>query len=187
MSSFTKKAIVESFLKLLKEKPVEKITIKDIVEDCGINRNTFYYHFEDIPSLMEEILREETERVLGKHLGADSWEEGFIAAVEFALDNKRSVFHLYNSAKREVFEQYLNQIGRDVIGRFVDQQAEGLSVNEEDKRLLTTFYCSALTGLVVEWLGTGMKYDAREMIRRLGKMLDGEIRNALLRVSKVDF
>ena len=55
MSSFTKKAIVESFLKLLKEKPVEKITIKDIVEDCGINRNTFYYHFDDIPSLMEEI------------------------------------------------------------------------------------------------------------------------------------
>ena len=105
MSSFTKKAIVESFLKLLKEKPVEKITIKDIVEDCGINRNTFYYHFDDIPSLMEEILREETECVLGKHLGTDSWEEGFIAAVEFALDYKRSLFNLYFSAYLDVFEQ----------------------------------------------------------------------------------
>ena len=52
MPAFTKKAIADSFLKLLREKPLDKITIKDIVEDCGINRNTFYYHFEDIPALV---------------------------------------------------------------------------------------------------------------------------------------
>ena len=69
MSSLTKKAIANSFLGLLQEKPLEKITVKEIVEDCGINRNTFYYHFDDIPSLLELILREETERVLGEHLG----------------------------------------------------------------------------------------------------------------------
>ena len=47
MSSFTRKAIMESCIRLLEDRPVDKITVKDIVEDCQINRNTFYYHFKD--------------------------------------------------------------------------------------------------------------------------------------------
>ena len=56
MASFTKKAIRESFMRLLAERPVDKITVKDIVEDCGIARNTFYYHYRDIYEVLEEIL-----------------------------------------------------------------------------------------------------------------------------------
>ena len=51
MANFTKNAIKASCLKLLNERPISKITVKDIVEDCGINRNSFYYHFQDIPAL----------------------------------------------------------------------------------------------------------------------------------------
>ena len=53
MPNFTKKAIKDSMKKLLNERPLNQITVKDIVEDCGINRNSFYYHFEDMPSLIE--------------------------------------------------------------------------------------------------------------------------------------
>ena len=51
MSAYTKQAIKNSFLKLLNERPLSRVTVKAIVEDCGINRNTFYYHFADIPPL----------------------------------------------------------------------------------------------------------------------------------------
>ena len=64
MASFTKKAIVQTFLKLLDDRPLNQITVKDIVEACGINRNSFYYHFEDLPSLMEEILKDEADRII---------------------------------------------------------------------------------------------------------------------------
>ena len=57
MASFTRKAIMDSFMKLVDQRPISKITIKDIVEDCGVNRNTFYYHFADIPALIEAIWR----------------------------------------------------------------------------------------------------------------------------------
>ena len=56
MPNFTRRAIKESFLKLLNQRPLNQITVKDIVEDCGINRNSFYYHFEDLPALLEEQL-----------------------------------------------------------------------------------------------------------------------------------
>jgi AcrR family transcriptional regulator len=68
MPTFTKAAIKATFISLLNKKPLNKITVKEIVEECGINRNSFYYHFDDIPSLLEEILVEEADRfvVFGK-------------------------------------------------------------------------------------------------------------------------
>ena len=55
MSKFTKQAIYASFLKFLNEKPLDKITVKDIVDDCGINRKTFYYYFQDMYDLAREM------------------------------------------------------------------------------------------------------------------------------------
>ena len=72
MPSFTRKAIMESFMKLLDARPLNKITIKDIVEECGINRNTFYSHFEDIPALVEAIFKEETDRFISAHTSVAS-------------------------------------------------------------------------------------------------------------------
>lgn len=60
MPSFTKKAIMESFLHLAAKKPLDKITVRDIVDDCGINRNTFYYYFQDIYAVLEELCRHAT-------------------------------------------------------------------------------------------------------------------------------
>lgn len=175
MAQFTKKAIIESFLKLLNERPLDKITIKDVVEDCQINRNTFYYHFENIPALVEVIFREETERVIAEHQDISSWEDGFIAAADFALKNKKVIYHIYNSANRGDFERYLNNITSDVMTRFVEQMSRGVRVSGEDKALLSSFYKAALTGMILDWLNAGMKYDPVTVIRRLGKMLDGNI------------
>ena len=103
MTQFTSKAIEESFIRLLNERPLDKITIKDIVDDCGISRNTFYYHFQDITALLEHVLNADVERVLSQHLDMDSWEDGFISAARFALENKRLVYHIYNSVSSATF------------------------------------------------------------------------------------
>ena len=64
MANFTEKAIKASFLKLLNERPLTKITVRDIVEDCGINRNSFYYHYRDIPALLEELITEQADKII---------------------------------------------------------------------------------------------------------------------------
>lgn len=98
MPGFTKQAIKRSFMKLLNERPVSRITVKDIVEDCGINRNSFYYHYQDLPSMVEEIIIEETNEIIRRHPTVDSLEEGLDVAVSFALKNKRAALHLYHSS-----------------------------------------------------------------------------------------
>ena len=62
---------------------MDKITVMDIVERCDITRGCFYYHFQDIYAVFEEVLRMETERMLAYDNAADSWEENFIAAASF--------------------------------------------------------------------------------------------------------
>ena len=64
MAGRTKEDIRASLLRLLSQKPINKITVRDIVEDCGINRNTFYYHYEDIPSVIEEMITDEAEKII---------------------------------------------------------------------------------------------------------------------------
>ena len=61
MSKLTQKAIKESFVKLVDKKPIDRITIKDITDECGISRNTFYYHYSDLPALVEELLMDSAE------------------------------------------------------------------------------------------------------------------------------
>lgn len=184
MAQFTERAIAESFIKLLNERPLDKITIKDIVEDCGINRNTFYYHFADIPALVESILNAETKAAFTEQGLGDSWEESFITAAQFALQNKRVVYHIYNSVRREEVERYLNAIAGEVMHRFVEQEAAERKISKEDKQLIADFYRAALVGMILDWLGSGMKYDPVNRIQRLGRILKGNIELALERAEE---
>ena len=106
MPGFTKQAIRNSFIRLLNERPVSQITVKDIVEDCGINRNSFYYHYQDLPSMAEEIILEEAEAMVRQHPSVDSIEECIDLAVSFALENRRAAIHLY-SANRDLLNKVI--------------------------------------------------------------------------------
>ena len=63
-SQETKRALAASLKKLMNKKPLSKITINEIVQDCGLNRNSFYYHFEDIYALFKWMLEQEAVEVV---------------------------------------------------------------------------------------------------------------------------
>lgn len=184
MSQLTKKAIAESFIKLVNEMPFDKITVKDIVEDCGVNRNTFYYHYQDIYALVREIFEAETAKVLESTFEYDSWQEAFLQGTVFALENRRGIYHIYNSMKRKEIEDYLYTVTGKIMADFVKKQAAGMHVKEEDIHLIAHFYECALVGMVLRWLDGGMKDDPEYLIRRMGTLVEGNIRTMLERAVK---
>ena len=190
MPNFTKQAIKSAFMKLLNEQPLNKISVRSIVEECGINRNSFYYHFQDITALLEHVLNADVERVLSQHLDMDSWEDGFISAARFALENKRLVYHIYNSVSRERVERYLYSIAGEVMRLYVSRITEQVEhaahkkVFPEDQKMVVDFYKFALVGMILDWLNTGMKKDPEELIRRVGEIFHGNIEAALTRVAR---
>lgn len=183
MPSFTKAAIKQSFLKLLNEKPLNKITVKDIVIDCGINRNSFYYHFADIPSLLEEILLDETGEIVHSQTDPGSLYDCLLKAVDFALNNKTAALHIYNSANRELLEQYVNRVSQRAVGDFIDIVSADYGLNKDDKEIIVMYYKCQLVGFLIDWLGRGMKYDLRDKLARLCELYDGSMETAFKRAS----
>ena len=173
MPNFTKMAIKASFIKLLNERPLNQITVKDIVLDCGINRNTFYYHFPDIPTLAQEVITQEADEIIKKYPTIDSVEQCLSVAIEFAMNNKRAVLHLYNSANRDLFEQYLMDVCDHVVTAYVSTVLNGRTIHEYDKQLLIRFFKCTCFGQIVEWLNAGMKEDIRIPFHRLCELSQG--------------
>ena len=181
MSQMTKRALVASLKDLLAEKPLDKITVTDLTEHCGVNRNTFYYYYADIYALVEEIFQTETQLFMEKLHSYASWEEAFREATAFVSENKRAVHHLFNSGNRNILEHYYHKVTYAAMLSYVRGQAEGLSAAEEDIQALAQFYAAALSGMTADWLRGGMKSNVNDHIDRLGRLLEGNIRQALER------
>lgn len=157
MANFTRRAIKETFLKQLNQRPLSQITVKDIVEDCGINRNSFYYHYQDLPALLEEVIAERVQALMSDHPTIDSIEDSFDAALDFVLDHKRAVLHIFNSLSRDVFERYLIDVCRYVVTTYIDTAFA--DQEPERKQILIRYHKCACFGHIIDWLNTGMKDD----------------------------
>lgn len=173
MPNFTKAAIKQSLIRLLNERPLKQITVRDIVEDCGINRNSFYYHFSDIPTLLEEIITEQAEQIIAENPTVASMEDCLLAAVRFARENKRVILHIYHSVSRELYDQYLWKVTEAVVTRYTDTLLDGQPVLEEDRQLFIRYMKGLCYGLSSEWIHTGMHSDIEADIRRLSELKKG--------------
>ena len=180
-SQATKQALVDSLKQLLTKKSFSKITVTEIVENCGYNRKTFYYYYQDLYAVLTEIFESELEAVLGGVKEHVTWEEGIAQAVQIALQHKRAIYHVYHSMQRETLEKYLYNVAGEVMRRYVERQSAGIHASQGDKDIIAQFYQSALTEMVLNWIGQGMKEDGLEMITRMGQLFDGNIRASLKR------
>ncbi len=181
MANFTKKAIRDSFLKLLEERPISRITVKDIVADCGVNRNTFYYYFESIPELLEDTVMEDARELIRMYPSVESLEDCLDAVVNSALAKKRAVLHIYNSANREIYEQYLWKVCRHTIGGYVNTVLKGRKVSESDLQLIVQYLECVGFGLVSGWLATGMTEDIRGSLKRICEIKKGMVEEMISR------
>lgn len=167
MADFTRKAIKETFISLLEKRPLSEITVKDISNECGINRNSFYYHYHDIPALIEEIIKEEAEQILEKYPSVSTIVECFDVMTEFASHNKRAIMHIYRSVSREVFELHLMNISEYFVGNYVNTALKNDSIGAVDKKTIIDYYKCVCFGLVLNWLNTGMTEEYAHEIRRI--------------------
>lgn len=178
---YTKNMISRVFIEMLNEHPLNKITVTDIVKTCEINRNTFYYYYTDIYAILSEIFETELQTVIEEYNDTLSWEESFLTAAKFALENRTAIYHVYNSMQREELENYIYNVSGNVMRGYVEKLSEDIPATEEDKKLIATFYQCALTGMVLRWIATGMKEDPDIIVNRIGQLFDGTVALSLER------
>jgi len=168
----------------MEKKPIDKITIKDIVKDCEVNRQTFYYHFQDIYDLLEWIFVTEGLNALDGKKTYDSWREGFQQVFKYVEENNGLVINTFRSLGRERLERFLYNEVYKLLKGVVEEQAEGLTVSEENKAFIADFYKYAFVGVMLKWIRTGMKEKPDDIIDKINKLIAGDIHKALLKYQK---
>ena len=179
MSNTTKRALENSLKQMLLKKPLDKITISDLTDDCGISRMAFYYHFKDIYDLVEWSCMEDATRALQGKKTYDTWHEGLKQIFEAVLENKPFIMNAYHVLSREQIENYLFMLTHNLLMGVVEEKSKGLEVTEEEKSFIADFYKYGFVGVMLDWIGKGMKEDYTEITDRMSVTLDGSITNSI--------
>lgn len=150
----TKKALAESLKNAMRKKAFSKITVKDLTADCGLNRNTFYYHFEDIYALLRWMLDHEAIQVVQKFDLLTEYDQ----AIAFVLD--------YVEANEPIMHCTLDSIGRkelrllffkefsEIVSSLLDeaQEQHKVKLSADYESFLTSFYTEAMVGMLTQWI-----------------------------------
>ena len=181
MSQVTKRALEQSLKNLLLKKPLTKITVGDIADDCGINRMTFYYHFKDIYDLVEWSCLEDAKRALDEKKTYETWQQGLLQIFEAVQENKPFILNVYRCVHREQVEKYLRPLVDRLLLDVIDEEAGGMTIRAEDKQFVAQVYSYIFIGLMLDWIKDDMREDPRPIVDRLARMIKGSMAAALLR------
>lgn len=179
MSNITKHALEASLKKFLLKKPLDKITISDLTSDCGISRMAFYYHFKDIYDLVEWACIEDAAKALAGKKTYDTWREGLTQIFEVVLENRPFILNAYRSLEKERIESFLFKLTHDLIMGVVQEQAKGTGLPEKDEKFIADFYKYSFVGIMLDWIGQGMKEDYQEIVSSICKTMHGNISNSI--------
>ncbi len=179
MSTLTERAMAASLKKLLEKKTLDKIIVKDITDDCGVNRQTFYYHFHDIYDLVEWIFTEEAARFKEEFVEGQDWRYSIEMLLEKLLEDKTFIMNVFYSLNRRQLDKFLQELIRPTLSTVVRKNAEGLDIDEEDIQFIIGVFSSGLVGWVIEWVSEGMKVESQKNIEKYFMVIEGTLSGIL--------
>lgn len=186
MSQHTKQALAESLIRLLRKKTLDKITIRDITDGCGVNRQTFYYHFEDIYSLVEYIFLEDPGHYIDLNTTTLSWMEACRELYRVLLHDKVLILNLYRSMEGRTLRKYMFKALQPAILKLARHLATDIPIKESDVVFVADSYTHGMIGLLIEWLDSNMREDFSADLDKFIFLLDGSMKPALLKMASLE-
>lgn len=175
----TKDAIAFSLKRLMESKPLTKISVREILQDCQFNRGTFYYHFQDIYDVVKYILDKEAYSYLESYATLLTYEDAVRFVLEYARSNKYIVQCALDSFAYEDLRHFFHKDIYRTIHNSILDFAEGRNISNNYLDFLTNFYTYALVNLLLDWIRDGMKASDEEIIKNVRTVVSGTVETAL--------
>ena len=175
MAANTKQVIGDTFREMLQTIPLNKLTVSDIAQRCGVSRMTFYYYFEDIYDLIRWICQEEGSRVIGSCLHYENWAESLRAVCQAVLENRGLVESIYRSVQHDQIEAYLYRVMHHLISGVVREHTQKDDIPQEEQEKITDFFALAFVGVAIKWVKGGFQESPEELSRWLSIIINGQI------------
>ena len=184
MSSSTKESLAAALKQMMNVKPIGKITVKDLVEICGVNRQTFYYHFDDVYDLLEWVFEEDANRFLPQKVVYEHWREDIMIYLDYLQENSTFALNVYNSNSRLYMLRYIKGRLYTCIRSFSEIVAEGREIDRADFEFIVEFYSNIVVGLISQWMDLGMQLPKEITTDKVLRVLDNSIENIMERFQK---
>ena len=169
----TKKMLAASLKKYMEKKPLSKITVSEIIADCGVNRKTFYYHFQDIYGLMKWMLEEEAIEVVKQFDLLVDYREAILFVMDYVKTNKHLLCCAYDSMGRDEMKRFFYADFIGITHSVIDdtERQLGLQAEENFKVFLAHFYTEAIAGLLIDELTGKEQHDPEKAVEYLSVVL----------------
>jgi len=179
--NMTKKVLTNSLKKLMTQKPLEKISVREITEDCGLNRQTFYYHFSDIYNQLEWLYQQEIIAIFADNKGRRLWQEGLLDFFNYCRENREVCCCTLKSLGREhLFRCFYHDI-YEIFRGTIDILSKGIDMSDEYKGMLTEYYVISFGGIVENWLYGNINQSPEELVEFIDTMLQDQMMGIALR------
>ena len=177
----TKKALAASLKKFMKQKPLSKITVSQLISDCNVNRKTFYYHFEDIYDLLKWTLEEEAIEVVKQYDLLVDYQEVITFVMHYVEENQHILNCAYDSLGREGMKRFLYADFIGILSTLIEgiEQQENIHADAEFKQFLCEFYTEALSGILISWFHDSKGRDRDKTIQDILLILRASLPNVL--------
>lgn len=177
-SLITKKIIAYSFKKLMETEPYDKISVSDIMRNCDMRRQTFYYHFQDKHDLLSWIYREESKENITDFIEYDTWENIFERLLEYFYDNQKFYRNAFRVTEQNSFNEYLFEHTKKLYLKVIDEftQTNQLKVSVDKRNFIASFYSYGFIGTVKDWIENYCQMKSVTM----SKLMEMIIHNQLL-------
>ena len=183
-SDITKNILAGSLKKLLKEKALNKISIKDIVSDSGLNRQTFYYHFNDIYDLLDWIFKTEFLSIFNNYEGERLWQEGLKEFLYYIEENRvlcqNVIGHLGHDT---LIQAFYNDISNLVI-KAIDKISEGYDIGANYRTQLIQYFTISFSSIIEQWTMGRITQTIDEFVEFLDVIIKDQMRGTELRLNK---
>ena len=151
--------------------PFEKITVSGLIQECGISRNTFYYHFQDVYDLLEQWLYQTFYNYISPEIQGD-WRNSVYGLLRACQEHKKLVYHLFDSLSRDRIEQFVFSATDDVLMDYIRSQ-DGSDRLPEKKIIALSNICRySIIGYFLHFLWSGMTHDVKEATKEIGDLLE---------------
>lgn len=185
-SNAAKRQICTVLKELMTQKPLNRITVAEIMRGCGMARQHFYYHFDDVYDAVRWIFEEEAVALLREHEGVMLWQDGLLQLFQYLQDNRAVCLCAMHSMSREHLRAFFQTDIHAIIQSTIQAIATDLNYQASDQELtlLTGFYVGALVNMVEAWLLGEIEASPKELIDFVDQTLRDHVRGVALRLSE---
>lgn len=177
----TKQAMVASLKKFMESKPLSRITVSEICKDCGLNRKTFYYHFEDIYDLLRWMLEQEAIIAVRKFNLLKDSEKVVRFLLDYVDNNKHILNCVYDAMGREGIKRFFLADFNGSIDLIIDglEKEMGVTLSPGYRQFLCSFHSNALSGILIDWFHDRTIRTREEMISYITLTVASSLRGSI--------